>query len=72
MMMRKGRHVSRRGCVLPVLHSYTINTLHDDDDDDDDNMTMIMMMMMMMTLRITQKEEILHSHYCLKYILEDL
>ena len=21
--------------MLPILHSYTINTLHDDDDDDD-------------------------------------
>ena len=44
MMMRRQRHVSMGGCVLPTLHSYTINTLHhhhheknDDDDDDEDD-----------------------------------
>ena len=31
------RHVSRGGCVLPGLHSYTINTLHDDDDEDEED-----------------------------------
>ena len=44
MMMRtrwSWRHVSRGGWVMPNLHSYTINTLHEkgyeyDDDDDDD------------------------------------
>ena len=64
MMMRRERHVSRGGCVLPVLHSYTINTLHhdddDDDDDDDDHDDYDE------ALRMTLKEEIhkiLHSHY---------